>query len=66
MNTVPQKPPEDGAGQAELRTRQLWRHSFGEMLIETRADGTVWIDGKVVRDTLPPGSTPSVKATDQL
>lgn len=33
---------------------RLWRHAFGEMLIETRADGTVLIDGRPVADKLPP------------
>lgn len=37
-----------------LVSSRLWRHAFGEMLIETRADGTVLIDGKPVTDTLPP------------
>lgn len=28
-----------------------WAHAYGEMLIETRANGTVWINGQLVRDT---------------
>jgi len=34
-------------------SQQVWRHAFGESTIEICADGTVLIDGKVVRDTLP-------------
>jgi hypothetical protein len=37
-------------------SRQTWRHAFGEAVIETCEDGTVLIDGKVVRDTLPGGA----------
>lgn len=46
-----QEPP---CGQAAPGvTRRLWQHAFGEMLIETHPDGSVWIDGKPVADTLP-------------
>lgn len=30
-----------------------WTHAYGLMLIQTRADGSVWIDGKPVPETLP-------------
>lgn len=39
--------------EATVLTRRVWQHSFGEMLIETKSDGSVWIDGKAVADTLP-------------
>ena len=38
---------------APLTSSQRWQHTYGEMLIETRANGTVWIDGQLVRDTTP-------------
>ena len=38
---------------AALKSSQRWQHAFGEMLIETRYDGTVWIDGQLIRDTSP-------------
>lgn len=34
-------------------SRQTWRHLFGESEIVICEDGTVLIDGKTVRDTLP-------------
>ena len=46
--------------QPAVLQRSVWQHSFGAMLIETCADGSVWIDGKPVRDTLP--SQPSPQA----
>lgn len=46
---------------SQVVTSQSWRHTFGEMLIETCADGTVWIDGKVVPDTVPPGQARPAK-----
>ncbi len=56
--TAPQRAPNE---HSQLVTSQRWRHAYGEMLIETRDDGTVWIDGKVVPDTLPIGHTPPAK-----
>ncbi|CAD5366568.1 hypothetical protein RA210_U10390 [Rubrivivax sp. A210] len=55
--TLPASGPSPAAlpTDSDVLSRQLWRHRFGEMLIETRNDGTVWIDGKVVPDTLPSG-----------
>ena len=55
MNTSPlEVAPEDanGPGQSQVppsgATVWRWRHAFGEMLIETGPDGSVWIDGKRV------------------
>jgi hypothetical protein len=31
----------------------VWTHAFGQMRIETREDGSVWVDGRLVRDTAP-------------
>lgn len=36
-----------------VTSSRLWQHAFGEMLIETCTDGSVWIDGKPVPETLP-------------
>ena len=47
------------AVQAAVVSRQLWQHTFGQMLIETCADGSVWIDGKPVPETLVRVSSPS-------
>lgn len=52
--------------QSQVVTSQRWRHTYGEMLIETRSDGTVWIDGKVVPDTLPAGRPTPAKTPDSL
>ena len=41
---------------AAVTSARRWQHTFGEMLIETRANGTVWIDGELVRDTAPVAS----------
>ena len=40
-----------------ITTSRVWQHSYGQMLIETCADGSVWIDGKPVPETLPADST---------
>lgn len=40
----------------QVLSSRIWQHAFGEMLIETCADGSVWIDGKPVRDTIVPAS----------
>lgn len=50
-----------------ITTSRVWQHSYGQMLIETCADGSVWIDGKPVPETLPgdvatPASTDSAAA----
>lgn len=42
------------ARQAAVVSARTWEHAFGVMLIETCADGSVWIDGKPVPETLPP------------
>jgi hypothetical protein len=48
---------------AAVTSSRVWQHAFGEMLIETRADGSVWINGRVVRNTaLAGGSMPSPHA----
>lgn len=69
-NTAEPQPAQDATAAGEqpppqLRsqvvTSQCWRHTYGEMLIETCADGTVWIDGKVVPDTLPAGQARPAK-----
>jgi hypothetical protein len=49
MDAEPTAPP------SPIASRQTWRHAFGEAVIEICEDGTVLIDGKVVRDTLPGG-----------
>ena len=55
MNTSPLEVAPEGAngpGQSQIpqsgATVWRWRHAFGEMLIETGPDGSVWIDGKRV------------------
>lgn len=45
-----------------ITSSQRWRHTFGEMLIETRANGTVWINGQLVRDTAPGAQTTDISA----
>lgn len=41
------------ARQAEVVSSRTWQHTFGVMLIQTCTDGSVWIDGKPVPETLP-------------
>jgi hypothetical protein len=41
-----------GAVQGAVSSSRRWQHAFGEMLIETCDDGSVWIDGKPVPETL--------------
>lgn len=41
------------AVRGSLTSSRVWKHAFGQMLIETCADGSVWIDGKPVPETLP-------------
>ncbi len=56
METATTPSYSDGPGAAEAAggvTRRLWQHAFGEMLIETRPDGSVWVNGSAVADTLP-------------
>lgn len=38
--------------QPAVLQRSVWQHSFGAMLIEFCVDGSAWIDGKPVRDTV--------------
>lgn len=72
MNTDPQTPPgisstaADPSAAADLGlaptpaksvTSFRWRHRHGEMLIETCSDGSVWVDGAVIADTAPPGTS---------
>lgn len=38
---------------ARITSSIVWTHSFGQMRIETCEDGSVWVDGRVVRDTAP-------------
>ncbi len=45
-----------------ITSSQRWKHTFGEMLIETRANGTVWINGQLVRDTAPAAQTTDIDA----
>ena len=40
------------AVQGAVISSRRWRHAYGEMLIETCDDGSVWIDGKPVPKTL--------------
>lgn len=40
------------ANRAAITSTLRWQHSFGEMLIETCADGSVWINGSPVPETL--------------
>ena len=53
MTADPSDPRVERALQAPVTSSRTWRGRFGAMLIETRADGSVWIDGEVVIDTLP-------------
>lgn len=39
--------------QGAVITSRKWRHGYGEMLIETCEDVSVWVDGKPVPETLP-------------
>lgn len=44
-----------------VATALVWHSRFGDMLIETCIDGSVWINGEPVADTLPqPASTQTV------
>lgn len=38
---------------ARVTSSIVWTHAFGQMRIETREDGSVWVDGRLVRDTAP-------------
>ena len=38
---------------ARVTSSIVWTHAFGHMRIETREDGSVWVDGRLVRDTAP-------------
>jgi hypothetical protein len=38
---------------ARVTSSILWTHAFGQMRIETQEDGSVWVDGRLVRDTAP-------------
>lgn len=38
--------------QPAVLSSQVWQHAFGQMLIQTCVDGSVWVDGKPVPDTL--------------
>jgi hypothetical protein len=38
---------------APVASSIVWTHAFGQMRIETREDGSVWVDGRLVRDTAP-------------
>ena len=49
---------------APVVTSRLWHGLFGDMLIETRADGSVWVNGEPVRDTLPPEAGRGASALD--
>jgi hypothetical protein len=49
---------EPGEPRSEVTSSQLWHSSFGDMLIETCADGSVWVNGEPVRDTLPAQEPP--------
>jgi hypothetical protein len=52
------------AVQGAVSSSLVWTFAFGQMLIETCIDGSVWIDGKPVLDTLTRQAAPLVKATD--
>lgn len=41
------------AVRGSVTSSRVWKHAFGQMLIETCVDGSVWIDGKPVPETLP-------------
>jgi hypothetical protein len=45
-----------------ITSSQRWKHAYGEMLIETCANGTVWINGQLVRDTAPDARTTDISA----
>lgn len=38
---------------ARVTNSIVWTHAYGQMRIETREDGSVWVDGRLVRDTAP-------------
>lgn len=42
-----------GALRPAVATALVWHSRFGDMLIETCIDGSVWINGEPVADTLP-------------
>lgn len=50
---LPEHSSKPVASQAAVVSSRQWAHAFGEMLIETCVDGSVWIDGKPVPETLP-------------
>lgn len=67
MQAATTPPNSDGPRSAEASgcvTRRLWQHAFGEMLIETRPDGSVWVNGSPVADTLPDPVRRAVPAND--
>ena len=48
------------ARQGVVTSSRRWQHGYGEMLIETCEDGSVWIDGKPVPETLPNHTQPAI------
>jgi hypothetical protein len=55
LGRLPEHSVKPVAAKTHVLSTQTWKHAFGEILIETCADGSVWIDGKPVIDTLPSG-----------
>lgn len=59
---------ESGVQRAAVATAQVWHSRFGDMLIETCVDGTVWINGEPVagkRSRPAAVTTPSPQASTQ-
>jgi len=56
---------ESGVQRAAVATAQVWHSQFGDMLIETCIDGSVWINGEPVagKPSAPVvGESPSARA----
>jgi len=51
---------------SQVVTSQVWHGRFGDMLIETCTDGSVWINGEPVADTLPAPQAAATPATTSL
>lgn len=49
--------------QAPVVSETIWHSATGPMLIQTCAVGSVWVNGKPVRDTLPHAVAPADAST---
>jgi hypothetical protein len=59
---APGRPLVSDLASSTITSSQRWKHAYGEMLIETRANGTVWINGQLVRDTAPDARATDISA----